>query len=132
MDIKEKVKYWIDSAESDLDASIALFNNDNYLQIAFFCHRSVEKYFKAYHWYKFQTEPAYTHNLIKLSKDNSLFELLSNEQKDFVAALIPLNLKGRYPDDQDTILSNLTPDDFEDILNNTKELLKWIRKHLTE
>lgn len=91
MDIDRKVMYWIKSAESDFEASTALFNNASYLQMAFFCHLAVEKYLKAYHWYKLHTEPTYTHNLLKLSKDNGLFEYLSNEQKEFMAALIPLN-----------------------------------------
>lgn len=132
MDIKEKVRYWLNSAESDLDASQALFNNKNYLQMSFFCHLTIEKSLKAYHWLRVQCEPAYTHNLIKLTKDNGLFQLLSEEQKEFIASLIPLNIKGRYPDDQDTILTNLTPDDFKGILNKTREFMVWIKKYITE
>jgi HEPN domain-containing protein len=111
MHCEEKISYWLKSAESDLSASKALIDNKSYLQMSFFCHLVVEKSLKAYHWYKLQVEPPYTHNLLKLTKDTALFDLLSQEQKEFIASLIPLNLKGRYPDDEDTILSNLSQAD---------------------
>jgi len=130
MNIEEKIHYWIKSAESDLDASQALFKNKSYLQMSFFCHLVVEKSLKAYHWYKIQEEPPYTHNLIKLAKDSQLFDALTLEQKEFIASLMPLNLKGRYPDDQDTILSLLSGVDFTDILNKTKEFILWIKKYI--
>lgn len=116
MNLNEKINYWIKSAESDLSAAELLFNNEKYLHMSFFCHLMVEKYLKAYHWHKIKEEPPYIHNLIKLAQISGLFETFSSSQKELISSLMPLNLKGRYPDESDTSLSLLTKEDFESII----------------
>ena len=130
--IQKKIEYWIKSADSDLSASEALFNNGNYLQMSFFCHLVVEKYLKAYHWHIMEAEPLFTHNLIKLSQESGLFPNLTEEQKEFIASLMPLNIKGRYPDDIGLILSMLDKENFSQILIKTKEFAEWIKTLLTK
>ena len=132
MNIEEKIAYWLKSADSDLNASNALYHNKSYLQMSFFCHLVIEKTLKAYHWYKLRQEPSYTHNLIKLAKDTGLFDVFSQGQIEFIASLMPLNLKGRHSDDQDAILSNLSESDFTAIFTKTEELSLWIKKYMTK
>lgn len=127
MTVQERIQYWQASAQSDLDASVALFSNRNYLHMGFFCHLAVEKHLKAYYWAFHGKEPPYIHNLLKLAAETKLNDRLSVQQRDLLALLMPLNLKGRYPDDQETILSNLTNDDFKDILQRTKEFCAWMQ-----
>lgn len=43
---------------------------------------------------------------------------------------MPLNLKGRYPDESNESLSLLTKENFESLINQTKEFAKWMKKLL--
>ena len=66
---------------------------------------------------------------MKLSQESGIYGDYTDEQKEFLASLMPLNLKGRYPDDEDIILENISPGEFETILSRTKEFILWIKKY---
>ncbi len=43
MDINEKIKYWIDIAEYDLETAKAMLSTKRYLYVGFMCHQVIEK-----------------------------------------------------------------------------------------
>lgn len=43
MDKEEKVKYWLDLVDYDLDTAEALYNGERWLYVAFMCHQVIEK-----------------------------------------------------------------------------------------
>ena len=63
----EKVKYWTELSDYDLDTADAMFQTGRWLYVGYMCHQVVEKIFKAY-WCSKKVEPApFTHNLLNLA-----------------------------------------------------------------
>jgi len=128
MDIEEKINYWIDLAEYDLETAKAMLNSKRYLYVGFMCHQVIEKILKSYYWKILKEEPPYIHNLSVLSKKSNLFDTFTEEQKDFLDYLEPLNIRGRYPRDKNELLHFLTDDKSQDIISNTEDIFKWIHQ----
>ena len=51
----DKVAYWLDIANYDLDTAEAMYRTGRWLYVAFMCHQVIEKTLKAY-WCNTQTE----------------------------------------------------------------------------
>jgi len=95
------------------------------------CHQTIEKILKATFVTKFPNEtPPYTHKLIKLAELTYLYEKMSQEQKDFIDTLEPLNIEARYPSIKDDLNSILSLKRCEFILNKTEGLYQWIKAKL--
>ena len=129
---KERVKYWIELADYDLETAKAMLQGERYLYVGFMCHQTVEKALKAVMAQKFLHEdiPPKTHNLIKLAALAEVHEVLSQSQRDFVARLNPLNIEARYPSYKQQLLDALTKDECEKIISETEVLLCWIKSRL--
>lgn len=125
----EKVKYWIDLAEYDLETAKAMLDTKRYLYVGFMCHQTIEKGMKAV-IAKTGEFPPKIHNLIELSKKASLYYMFSNSQKDFIMDLNPLNIESRYPSYVEKINVILTETKCKELLSKTKELLQWIETKL--
>ena len=52
---------------------------------------------------------------------------MSEKQKDFLDVISPLNIEARYPTQKQEIFESLNKDN---IIKETEELVKWIRKKL--
>ncbi|MBI5418224.1 HEPN domain-containing protein [Candidatus Poribacteria bacterium] len=128
MDTNQKIEYWIDNAKSDLEAAEILFNNNKFLQSLFYCHLTIEKILKAYYWYINNEEPPYVHNLIVLSNRAKINEIMSDDFKKTIDILMPLNIKGRYPDEEKELLKVYNFAKTKEIYTKTEELYKWILK----
>lgn len=48
---KERIEYWLDIANYDLETAEAMLQSKRYLYVGFMCHQVVEKSIKAYLWY---------------------------------------------------------------------------------
>lgn len=44
----DKVAYWLDIADYDLDTAEAMYQTGRWLYVAFMCHQVIEKTLKAY------------------------------------------------------------------------------------
>jgi len=125
-DTKEAVKYWKEIAEYDLETAKAMLATKRYLYVGFMCHQVIEKIFKGYFVFKKNEMPQYTHNLMKLAKSGDFYDEFSDQQKDLIDYLEPLNIEARYPSYKEALLKELAKDRIEKILNETEELYKWI------
>jgi len=128
--IKEKVEYWLDTADYDLVSAKAMLETKRYLYVGFLCHQVAEKCLKAFFWSCQKKEPPYTHNLLVLAEQS---ELDINGRDDVVAffnELMPLNIQARYPEDKELLLKSLTKKRCEELYRRTKEFSKWIKKLL--
>ncbi len=130
MDIKEQVKYWTEISEYDLSTAEVMLKNKKYLYVGFMCHQSIEKILKAYFVNIIREIPPYIHNLTKLSKLSGLDQDLTEEQKDILDVLEPLNIEARYPTYKDEIFKSLNEAKCRQILTNTNELFLWIKNRL--
>ena len=119
----DKVNYWIEIAEYDLNTAKAMMETKRFLYVGFMCHQTIEKILKAMFVIKFPTEtPPYTHDLLKLAKATSLYEIMSIEQKNIIRTLGPLNIEARYPSVKNDIYSSLNKERCDFIIKQTEEL----------
>lgn len=128
--MNEKVKYWLELSDYDLDTALAMLNSKRYLYVGFMCHQTIEKIFKSYYAsLKSETVP-YSHSLSFLARKCEIYEEFSEDQKDFIDQIEPLNIESRYPSQKERLLKSLTHNKCLEIIENTKKLQQWIKKKL--
>ena len=130
-EIKEKVQYWLDLAQYDLDTAYIMLEGQRYLYVGFMCHQVVEKVLKAATWSIKGEAPEYTHSLTRLLRKSGLegeqFQENFYRLMDF---LEPMNIEARYPTQKEKLLSSLTQERSEHIIMETKEFFEWIKMKL--
>lgn len=125
-----KIKYRVDLSEYDLETAEAMLRSRRYLYVGFMCHQSVEKAFKALYT-KLKSESApYSHSLSYLAKQGNFYGEFSALQKEFIDQIEPLNIEARYPSHKDRLLKSLTDEKCIEIIQNTKEIVEWIKERL--
>lgn len=128
--MNDKVKYWIELSDYDLDTAAAMLQSKRYLYVGFMCHQTIEKCFKAY-FTKLKSETApFSHSLSYLAKKGDFYELFSEDQKDFIDQVEPLNIEARYPSHKGRLLKSLTEEKCTEILEKTTALQLWIKLKL--
>lgn len=126
----ENIKYWVDLSDYDMDTAEAMLLTGRFLYVGFMCHQSIEKILKAY-WTKVFNEPSiFTHSLSKLSERTGLSDKLSEEHYKIIDILEPLNIEARYPSYKSKLMSVLTKERCQQIIDQTKALRSWIKKKL--
>lgn len=126
----EKVAYWLELAQYDLDSAKVMLNGGRYLYVGFMCHQTVEKVLKSYYVFIKKEAPPYTHNLTLIAKEADIYGRFTDEQKDILDILEPLNLEARYPTYKEKLMKSLTKERCEKIMRETEDLYKWIRENL--
>lgn len=91
--MQNKIMYWEELSDYDLDTAIAMLSSKRYLYVGFLCHQTIEKIFKAYYIKQTGDIAPYSHSLSFLAKQSSFYEHLSEEQKNLLTFLNPLILK---------------------------------------
>ena len=128
--MNDKVKYWIELSDYDLETAEAMLLSGRYLYVGFMCHQTIEKIFKAFYSSKFSETPPFSHNLSLLSNKTGLDDLLIDDLKEFINILEPLNIEARYPTHKQLLLKSLTENRCKEILLNTKKLQLWVKEKL--
>ena len=127
---EEKVKYWIDLSDRDFNTAEWLIKGGHNLYVGFMCHQAVEKILKGYFTKMKEDTPPFTHDLTGLAQKTELYDLMSEQQKDFLEDLNPLNIEARYPDYKSKIAQTMTKEVTQNILTKTKELLQWTKQKI--
>lgn len=107
-----------------------MLKSQRYLYVGFMCNQVIEKIFKAYYVKIKEKQPPYTHKLIRLSEESGLYKLMSEEQKDFLDIISPLNIEARYPTEKQELFNALGSENCKKIINETEEFMIWIKKKL--
>jgi HEPN domain-containing protein len=128
--LNEKIKYWLDLSEYDLDTADAMLTSKRFLYVGFMCHQAIEKVFKAYLIKLKDESPPYSHSLSYLAKTGGYYDDLSEIQKDFIDQIEPLNIEARYPAHKERLLKSLTKEKCQELLTETKKLHSWIKMKL--
>ena len=128
--MKEKIKYWIELSDYDLETAIAMLKSKRYLYVGFMCHQVIEKIFKAYYTYLKNDVAPFTHSLSYIAKKGDFYDNFSEIQKDFIDQIEPLNIEARYPSYKERLLKSLTENKCNEIISSTKDLQEWIKKKL--
>lgn len=128
--MNEKINYWLDLSDYDFETAEAMQKSGRYLYVGFMCHQAIEKALKACHVSKKNDTPPFTHSLSYLAKKADLYNLFSEEQKNFLDSLEPLNIEARYPSHKAKLMQSLTEVRCSELLKRTKELQQWIKTKL--
>lgn len=116
---------WFKQADYDMDTAEFMFSGERYFYSVFMCHLSIEKALKGLYIQKFKDAPLKTHNLLYLLEIIDLE--LPEDMYDFVFTLNRVSVLTRYPDDLQRMLKDYNKDKTKEILDKSKELLKWLK-----
>jgi HEPN domain-containing protein len=130
--LKENIEYWLILADYDIETAKAMLSSHRFLYVGFMCHQTIEKGLKAVISRDCEEGeiPPKIHNLLKLSARAKVYELMSEKQQDFIAALNPLNIEARYPEYKNEIAAGLTSENCDELIQETEALLGWIKNQL--
>jgi HEPN domain-containing protein len=126
----KRVKYWIELSDYDLETAEAMLSSKRYLYVGFMCHQTIEKAFNAYFTLLKSDVAPYSHSLSYIAKKGDFYELFTDDQKDFIDQIEPLNIEARYPSHKERLMKSLTEIKCDDIISKTKEIQKWIKEKL--
>ena len=124
--------YWIELASYDLETAKVMLKGKRYLYVGFMCNQVIEKIFKAYYVKTKGNQPPYTHKLIRLAEESNLYKSMSEEQKDFLYLVSPLNVEARYPTQKKEIFEALSEKECKNIIAKTEEMVEWIKEKLKD
>lgn len=128
--MRDNVKYWMELSDYDMKTAEAMLESKRYLYVGFMAHQAIEKILKAsFVNVKNETAP-FSHSLSFLAKQSDIFKNFTEDQKDIIDLLEPLNIETRYPTYKQQLLESLTPERCADILKKAEELQKWIMRKL--
>lgn len=128
--MNKKVTYWIELSDYDIETAAAMLISKRYLYVGFMAHLAIEKILKAYFVKSNKETAPFSHSLSYIAKQSEIFDLFSEEQKDLIDMLEPLNIEARYPSHKKQLFESLTDERCKTILEKTKELHSWIKKKL--
>ena len=117
-------------SEYDIKTAEAMLQSKRYLYVGFMAHQAIEKILKAYFVNVTDETAPFSHSLSFLAKRSDIHKSFSEEQKDFIDLLEPMNIEARYPTHKKQLMESLTEKRCTKILNNAQELQKWIIKKL--
>ncbi|MCL2083394.1 MAG: HEPN domain-containing protein [Oscillospiraceae bacterium] len=120
-------KYWIDTAEYDIESAKVMQKGGRYLYVGFLCHLTTEKALKSV-IAKDGTTPLKIHTLTRLAELAGLKDILTEEQKALLNELHPLNIEARYPAYKDKIAEILSCEYCEKLIERTEVFLTWIKQ----
>jgi HEPN domain-containing protein len=128
MTVEEKVEYWLDIAEYDLETARAMQQSERYLYTVFMWQQALEKLLKAIHIQQTGDEAPRTHNLVYL-----LGLLNLPQPPEYLKLMTNLNtyyLEGRYPGYKQRLSQLLTPQLAQDFLTKSEDCFKWLQSQL--
>lgn len=128
--MNDKVKYWLETSECDLDTAKAMLDTGRYLHVGFTCHLTIEKCLKAVIAEKGEFPPK-IHNLIDFAMKSGIWDIMDDEYHKFLRKLNPLNIAACYPDYRSKISKILTQEYCTQLYLKTKELRIWIKDKLS-
>lgn len=126
--MKRHVRYWIDSAEHDLEVAESLFENEKYDWCLFIAHLVLEKTLKSCYIKCKDDFPPRTHDLVKLA-DAAGVEL-DEETLEFLDSVNTFNISARYPDEKFRFYTLCTRDFTAENFTRIKEIRKCLLKKI--
>lgn len=125
---RQKVQYWLDSAEDDWKVANHLFEKGDYSYALFFGHLTIEKILKGLYAGKHNDIPPYTHRLVYLAEKIPL--ILPENQLELFEAITDFNLEARYPDEKFLFKKKCTKSFTEKYLQDIKGIKEWLLKQI--
>lgn len=96
INIRDLVKYWLETAKYDYETMISLFKSKRYSDSLFYGHLILEKILKALVVQETKNHAKPIHNLVVLVKDAKID--FSKSDMEFLTEVNKFNIRARYPD----------------------------------
>lgn len=125
---EEHIRYWIESADSDLEVAETLLIAGKNLWCLFICHLVIEKALKAHFVFQFDDTPPKINNLINLATKVGLN--LNYEQKILLDNLNLFQISARYPEFKEKLNQTCTQEFTNEIFQKVKEIFEWLKFQL--
>jgi len=124
----KKPEEWFKQAAYDLKTAEIMLENKRFIYAVFMCHLSIEKALKGLYQFRLNAVPPKVHNLIYLVEKNGLSP--SEKLYNAIFELNRVSIPTRYPDDLTRMKSEYKKKNTVEIINSSKEVLKWLRNQL--
>lgn len=128
MDKKEKVEYWLDIADYDLETAKSMLTSGRYLYVVFMCQQAIEKMLKALYINLFDEDPPRSHNLAFLF--NKLGIDASDETMNVFNSLSAHYINNRYPEYKNKLSTVLDQKNAEEFLTKTERTYTWLKSQI--
>jgi len=128
--MQDKVEYWLNLCDSDLDVAKYMLKGNYYLYAGFMCHQVVEKALKAMVADKTDVIPPKIHDLRKLARLSDVFDTLLEEHITLINKVSPLQIEARYPEYKEKIAETLSKEYCKELIEETEAFLCWIKQKL--
>jgi HEPN domain-containing protein len=126
------IKNWIKIAEDDINAAEWNLQGNQYLWCIFMCQQAIEKTLKAIYQFKKHKIPPFKHDLIFLTKSADIIDECSEEIIELFAYLNIHYIETRYSEKRDELKVNLTRNNTQVTLEDTKRIFEWLKSKLPE
>ncbi len=125
----DHIKYWLQSANHDLETAESMYQSQKYDWCLFIGHLVLEKTLKAIYIDKHGNSiPPKLHNLVRLTELCNLE--LNEEQRLFLDKVNDFNIQTRYPDYKFDFYRLCTIDFTQEYFNKIKDFYKWLLSRL--
>ena len=115
-------------AAYDLKTAEIMLENRRFIYAVFMCHLAVEKALKGLYQFKLNEIPPKVHNLIYLVEKICLG--ISEKLYNSIFELNRVSIPTRYPDDLTRMKKEYKKKNTVEIINSSKEAIKWLKKQL--
>ncbi len=125
----EHVKYWIESAQHDLESAKSIFKSGRYDWCLFVGHLALEKILKAVFVESNDNKiPPKIHNLVRLAELSKIE--LDEEQKFNLDKINDFNIQTRYPDYNLEFYKRCSTEYTDEYFCKIKEFYTWFKSLL--
>jgi HEPN domain-containing protein len=124
----KKPEEWFKQAAYDLKTAEVMLENKRFIYAVFMCHLAIKKALKGLYQFRLNEVPPKVHNLIYLVEKIGLSP--SEKLYNAIFELNRVSIPTRYPDDLTKMISEYKKKNTLEIINNSKEVLKWLKNQL--
>jgi HEPN domain-containing protein len=126
---EEHIKYWLDSAEHDLETLDALYETGKYDWALFIGHLVLEKLLKAIFVKNNENKiPPKLHNLVRLAEESHV--KIDDNKKVILDKINDFNIEVRYPEYKNEFYKTCTKEFAEENIKEIKELYQWLKSQI--
>jgi HEPN domain-containing protein len=128
MELRDKINYWVDNSDYDLQTAEAMHSSGRYAYTAFMCQQALEKIIKAVYLQENSQEAPRSHSLVYLV--GLLKSPASENHLSLLSELSSYYIEGRYPTYKEKIASLVNCERSKHFLAKTREVFQWLKSRI--
>jgi HEPN domain-containing protein len=128
MELRDKINYWVDNSDYDLQTAEAMHSSGRYAYTAFMCQQALEKIIKAVYLQDNKQEAPRSHSLVYLV--GLLKSPAPESHLSLLSELSSYYIEGRYPTYKGKISNLISCERSKHFLAKTKEAFQWLKSQI--